>query len=336
MAVDKKTLLYVGGGLLGGFLLMQLFSKKSTAKNETSPGGHVASPPAGSTTDTAGNILNQLGKYIGQQQGANGGKSSKGSGPQMSSGGASGAGGGQNPGAGPIGNTAPPLRNSDGTQITYSDGSKIDRDNNYVDKNGNVIGYLGADGNLYKQNGDFAGDSNAGKNGLPDSTPNAQYIYEDGSYIDVNGYYHNVDGSVEGWAGTDGYMHDNIGNIIGAIAPSGAGPDLQGPPVDNGNGIDQYGNPAEGTLGDPVAQGDGYDQYGDPIGDPVDQGDGYDQYGDPYAYTAIDQGDGYDQYGYPTGDPIDLGDGYNQYGDPIGDPIDVGDGYDQYGDPFVV
>jgi len=285
MADNKKTLLYIGAAVLGGFVLMKLFGKSSKpggGKNQTTPGGHVNTPPPGSTTDSLGNIFNSLGKWIGQLSGAQGGKSGSGAAPSLSSGGAQGANGGANPGAGPIGNSAPAPKNGDGSPITYADGSKIDQNNNYVDSNGNVIGYVGADGNLYANDGSLIGDISAGSDGNPDKTPNAQAVYADGSYIDNNGYYHDSDGSLAGWAGTDGMMHDNDGNIIGTLDETGAGPDLQGAPVDQGNGYDQYNDPVQGSLGDPVAQSDGFDQYGDPAGDPVDQGDGYDQYGDPY------------------------------------------------------
>jgi hypothetical protein len=235
--MDMKKYIFGGLALLAAFFLM----KKPAAG--IVPTGVIPQPATGSgqIINSAGQILSSLGQVLGLTSPP---ASATGAQPKNANGAASGG------GVGPVG-TAAPAPTSNGAQVTYGDGSYIDANNNYCSSSGAIIGYLAVDSNLYTTAGILIGDSEAGPDGQPDPSPENQFMYSNGVYIDDNGYLHQANGLVMGWVGTDGYIYDNStpANIVGGEVPDADGnPSMDGPPQAQGNGYDQYGYPIGGSV----------------------------------------------------------------------------------------
>ena len=169
---------------------------------ETVPNNKPAVPPAGGSTNTAGQILNASNGVIGLVKAL---VTPAGVTPAAASGGNAAA------GAGPV-----PASVQWNGQSVYANGTSINASNQYVDSTGTILGYLSVDGNIYDNNGNLIGSSDAGSDGNPAPTPTAQVIYTDNTYVDVNGYYHAATGGLLGFLGTDGYLYDLNGNPLTA------------------------------------------------------------------------------------------------------------------------
>ena len=182
--------------VVGLYGVYRFFFKKNVPNSQT------AVPPPGGSTNTAGQILNASNGVIGLVKAL---VTPAGVTPAAASGGNAAA------GAGPV-----PASVQWNGQSVYANGTSINASNQYVDSTGTILGYLSVDGNIYDNNGNLIGSSDAGSDGNPAPTPTAQVIYTDNTYVDVNGYYHAATGGLLGFLGTDGYLYDLNGNPLTA------------------------------------------------------------------------------------------------------------------------
>ena len=129
-------------------------------------------------------------------------------------------------------------------QTSYSDGSWVDSTGTYWDADDNIIGYLGVDGNLYDNNGLFIANAIPNADGSLNTTPEAQAIYDDGSYLDDLGFLHDNTGLETGLVDTNGTVWDITGTQVLGIEGDNGQPVYDGPPAEDPSnpGYDQYGN----------------------------------------------------------------------------------------------
>ena len=157
-------------------MYMYMSSKKTTTG---SAGAGKTATSGGGSSSSGGSALSKVGDAVGKALGMSGGGSSGG-----------GGGGGGSSAKGPFATLIDNLfglkKNSTTTQDSssptgydseYADGSYTQGDT-YYDKDGNPLGHVDANGDIYGENGSYLGNMDANSDGVPDGGQIADEYYQ--------------------------------------------------------------------------------------------------------------------------------------------------------------